>query len=636
MKRVGLLIAVLFLMRAMSVGAQSAVDWYTANGAVQHHSCSAVTPNASHIATCSFTSNVTSGDLEAIIATTNSATIVINSASNLLGTCTKRVTPTNGAPNVGGFTCTATSTGAETISVTMASGTPATSIELVEWPSTYSFDQSGAATPGSATTTNSGATGAITSASEIVMAGVGVDASVSETGSGYCNTIDNSSTLPALYTATTVTTTTGQTPSCSFTTASSHSGNGVTMTFVSSAAPQPSVFPHGTPTSGVPSSGVVGLPTGTSLGDCYALMFYTNSGSGPNTTNCIDGSDTWTHVTGTPGGQSGFTIIADLFLAPHTTSGTTPPTCFNNNSTITESTSAYIAAAFSGDSTCKVRNLYTLTNQASCNFATLTLNTAPSPALAVNENVNIVGAGLTGTLYVGYITAVNSTTNFTISPGCSTTVTNATATVLASGWNVVATGTLTASTFSDPLATLTDTALLLFQWDEVSIPSGPNNGPLFLNFTEGAIAGGGVGLLTNYFIGATGTLPANSILAASGTASSAEGTDVILEAVNPTATATATATASPTATKTATPTATATQTATATPTATPTATATATATPTVTLTATPTPLATPTATTTMTPTATPTATPSGGATPALCPVVMGERMSGLHVCPNGF
>src|ERR1700689_3866492 len=100
--------------------AQSAVDWYTANGAVQHHSCSAVTPNASHIATCSFTSNVTSGDLEAIIATTNSATIVINSASNLLGTCTKRVTPTNGAPNMGGFTCTATSTGAETISVTLA------------------------------------------------------------------------------------------------------------------------------------------------------------------------------------------------------------------------------------------------------------------------------------------------------------------------------------------------------------------------------------------------------------------------------------------------------------------------------------------------------------------------------------
>jgi hypothetical protein len=633
MKRVGLLIAVLLLMRAMSVGAQSAVDWYTANGAVQHHSCSAVTPNASHIATCSFTSNVTSGDLEAIIATTNSATIVINSASNLLGTCTKRVTPTNGAPNMGGFTCTATSTGAETISVTMASGTPATSIELVEWPSTYSFDQSGAATPGSATTTNSGATGAITSASEIVMAGVGVDASVSETGSGYCNTIDNSSTLPALYTATTVTTTTGQTPSCSFTTASSHSGNGVTMTFVSSAAPQPSVFPHGTPTSGVPSSGVVGLPTGTSLGDCCALMFYTNSGTAPNTTNCIDGSDTWTHVTGTPVGQSGNTITADLFLAPHTTSGTTPPTCFYNNSSITESTSAYIAAAFSGDSTCKVRNLYTLTNQASCTGATLTLNTAPSPALAVNENVNIVGAGLSGTLYVGYITAVNSTTNFTVSPGCTVAVTNATATVLASGWNAVATGTLTASTFSDPLATLTDTALLLFQWDAIgSIPPGPNNGPLFLNFTEGGVLSGGVGLLTNYFIGATGTLPANSILA-SGTASSAEGTDVILEAVNPTATATATATASPTATNTATPTAspTATATATNTATATQTATPTATATNTATATVTPTPTATP-----ATPTPTPTATPSGGATPAPCPVVMGERMSGLHVCPNGF
>ena len=367
-------------------------------------------------------------------------------------------------------------------------------------------------------------------------------------------------------------------------------------------------------------------------------MFFTNSGTAPNTTNCIDGSDTWTHVTGTPVGQSGNTITADLFLAPHTTSGTTPPTCFYNNSTITESISAYIAAAFSGDSTCKVRNLYTLTNQASCTGTTLTLNTAPSPDLAVNENVNIVGAGQSGTLSVSYITAFNSTTNFTISPGCGAPapVTNATATVLASGWNAVATGTLTASTFSDPLATLTDTALLLFQWDAIgSIPPGPNNGPLFLNFTEGALLSGGVGLLTNYFIGATGTLPANSILA-SGTASSAEGTDVILEAVNPTATATATATASPTATNTATPTATATQTATATPTATPTATATATATPTVTLTATPTPLATPTATTTMTPTATPTATPSGGATPALCPVVMGERMSGLHVCPNGF
>ena len=303
-----LLAALLMLALPAMAHAQTAVDWETtaggalANPWVQKKNCPNVTPNGSHVATCAFTSNVTSGDKEVAIVFVNSATIAINSASGSnCGSMSAKGSPTLAAPSTAGFVCTAATSAAETISVTLASGTPSTTIELFEIPSTYTYDSVGTVTTGTQASTSVSAT--VTDASELLIGGVGVSASVAKTGINVqCNDVgDDGTTNPSSYFFTTVSGAVGQSPTCTVTTTASHATNGIMLSFESPV--QPKFVPDGTPTtsSGGGPSFTLGLPSGGTIGSArHCFVAGCTSADSPNSLTISGGGDTWVQAPGSP------------------------------------------------------------------------------------------------------------------------------------------------------------------------------------------------------------------------------------------------------------------------------------------------------------------------------------------------
>lgn len=138
---------VLFLGLA---GAQQAVDSAkivqcvggTSDTGLCTSGCGAQTPVAS-VTTCPFVSNVTSGNKELIFVAVASGTHGVASVSNARGTCSDvalaSVTTQN--PEIFAYTCSVTSTGAETITVTNTAGNDPTSTAIYEVSGTHLSDE---------------------------------------------------------------------------------------------------------------------------------------------------------------------------------------------------------------------------------------------------------------------------------------------------------------------------------------------------------------------------------------------------------------------------------------------------------------------------------------------------------------
>lgn len=619
MNKIRLLLAALLMLALPTMAhAQTAVDWETtaggalANPWVQKKNCPNVTPNGSHVATCAFTSNVTSGDKEVAIVFVNSATIAINSASGSnCGSMSAKGSPTLAAPSTAGFVCTAATSAAETISVTLASGTPSTTIELFEIPSTYTYDSVGTVTTGTQASTSVSAT--VTDASELLIGGVGVSASVAKTGINVqCNDVgDDGTTNPSSYFFTTVSGAVGQSPTCTVTTTASHATNGIMLSFESPV--QPKFVPDGTPTTTIISSasGTVNLPSGLSASDgsCMVIGCANNTyGAGPGTLAITGGSDTWTLrnaiVPWGAGAQGG--TISTIVGASGTATVSLTANCSSAGS------AAGGVVTIVGNSVPAFNGVFTITSATGCagaqtlTFATSTTGTGTGGLMgnwpSVVYTAQHTAASLTGPTVTGnagspiYCASVALT-----GPTGTTCPVIGTPSSLDNG----------AISNPNPIYAPSDAGASLGQvvwWfsssfglnatpASFSLPQPQNGNPLVTVQEQSSGIFSFAGHIGTYplTIGTQGspvTLSQYGVVP-SVNANDGLGQEVMFSAATPTPTATATAT--PTATATAT--ATATSTATATPTATstgptPTATATATATPTATstgATATPTP-----------------------------------------------
>ncbi|MGC1193146.1 MAG: hypothetical protein WA861_21365, partial [Candidatus Binatus sp.] len=139
MNKIRILLAVLLMLALPAMArAQTAVDL---TQVVQSVACNAVTPNGSHVATCQFTTqNTAAGNTVFVSVGVNSGTISVSGVSDGSGsgTCVlgndgthtaKQQTSTAPASDIEQWLCPNITGGAkDTISVTLTTGTPATSI----------------------------------------------------------------------------------------------------------------------------------------------------------------------------------------------------------------------------------------------------------------------------------------------------------------------------------------------------------------------------------------------------------------------------------------------------------------------------------------------------------------------------
>lgn len=506
-----LLLALLILPMPHPALAQTAIDGpHVANSNAKL--CNAVTPSSS-VATCAFTNNVTSGDLEVIGAAVSSASITISSVANTRGACNVRKTETGTNPDSAVWDCTVTSSGSDTISVTLSSGEQPVSFGMYECAGCGAIDKTGGGANASGTTGSSGATSATASQTDFVAAFLFVYSTstyVSGPSLNYVNALAGGA-APGLYAATTVTGAVGSTPSSTWGWTPSHASVGITVAY--SAATQAPGRPHGTPTSGsfsTPANNATVTLASSTATDCEVVAIRRAAQTG-----AITGSGFTTAASENGYSAGNCSVLIGLYSGIGTT---TPNLTWSGNDT-----GAWATAAISGLNGCQVDGTASGDNGSSSTTAI-----APSQLTTVLDSLLTVFCSPTAVSYSTF-TPFNSVPN------------TSSASVLGSTGSYIY-----PVTGAGPALTA-----------EATISSSANYGGMSI-----PLLGGPTPTATaTSTITPTPTATATATLTATATATAT---------ASPTATATATltATASVTATVTATPTATATITATATQTAT--------------------------------------------------------------------
>lgn len=610
--------------------AQTAVDL---TQVVQNVACNAVTPNGSHVATCQFTTqNTAAGNTVFVSIGVNSGTISVSSVSDGSGsgTCVlgndgthtaKKQTSSAPASDIEQWLCPNITGGAEdTISVTLGSGTPATSItlrELSNMPSTVTADQISTKNNGSVSggVSLTGTTSATTAnQNDICIGDVALSASRTLTaldpsvgGITAWNNLTNGSSAIFMWSASTIINYAATMSMGWLWSGGALASNGVIGCYKTSQTNQ--FVRDGTPTATGNTGSISGVtaPLAGSASDkdcCFLLMADQTFNNACTITAPTGGGDTYnlvfsgrwgnqlssTNGAGCTSGTCNFPVV--VYLTQHA-SGNTAPTM---NGTGCATYYSALSTCYKGPvgTTCPVTGTPAMTDNG---YAVSTITGAAGTTTVTTANTN--------NFVTGDYVAVNLITGGTYSnSSVSGTITVTSGTVFTLSNAATGTSTTGVAVGSRTIAP-TDTGAAgnlawwgFTWWYFANATLGfqqPENAQGQVSF----LVGGNTPLLHagSYPEGAAGALGVYSVNDTSGSGTNelgAAGITVQLSAATPTP--------SPTPTPTATATATATSTATATATATSTATATATAT----LTPTPTISATPTTT----------ATATGGPTPA--------------------
>lgn len=420
MKRIGIILAFILLLPTMA-SAQLLIDAPT----VPHKfKCNAQTP-ASSITTCA-AGTPTAGNLLIVFAATNSATVTQTISSNN-GACTRRGRNTGQNPDFDAWECAVTATTATTITDTLSAGNTVTSLEVYEAGNAAVFDVSGSSTTGSSTSSSSGATSATTVQTDLVFAGLAIQGSKAATSGPSLNYLngDTGTTLPSLYTATTVTGLLGSTPSSTWGWTGAAGNDGLTLAYKS--ATQAPGSTHGTPASGMfvaasLSCTGAGTPalccTGTGTGTCSTTTMETALASTTNldcnviilnrsTQTSAVSLAGWTNALSTNGNAAGnCTAMVRTFLT-----GDTANPVFTW--TGAEATGSWVSGAITGLNGCQIDG--TPTGQ---NAAAATVAQAPSQLTTSLDMLVTAFCALSATTYTNF-TPFNSAANGSTSAGGS-------------------------------------------------------------------------------------------------------------------------------------------------------------------------------------------------------------------------